>query len=1497
MQVSDLFKLPDDRSDYVDDFSDGDLSNGGKYMKVLNDAIANSPAGLSWTDIDAVMVVMAETDSSQFHRGQGNRCTLKMGPGGSNKLVGCAIFSENPSDSDRAIWGRWSHEIGHAFQQGDPAHPSNYSNEFELMDSNYPGQTGVLEKHIPGGFPGWMPAAKYVNISPANGGEQICLLAMEYDPASKPNPQAIKAEITGSLYYMISVRRRVLGDDLNAGFSPNGIPDEGVIIERVSEGADPWVAVKGKGGNRNVLWKAGDLYDGGADGIVIAVDQMVDEDNYCVTVRYNKQANQPDVMVEPWTSPPGNTWETTGIWIDSPVNGYDTFRYGSWNDLSGNSVPRGNGDDPAVGLVNRLYARVYNRGTSPAAFTNDGRVKFEITDPPGLGIAGADGWISLGETGKTQFPGLANIAPGAFVDVYIEWTPSFELTPEQIAEGVFYFHSCVRVKIDPVPGELVLGNQDGDREQENISYFQATTEGSGGAPVYDARIRLRNDDLSNPKYFYLNYENQLPDNWRVDVNGGNLGLELGPGELREIPVFVEPMGSAVVGSIFGVDIFASSQRELVNDMDPKDTHMEFDPLGGVRVEARVLQPTRLSCAAFDNGEILVTGKLEGFEEFFNEKTPLWVQAIGFDEKGTVVTPPDQGVGQVQTDGTFRTFIFARQAIKEVLCLFAGTDKLASATYGRVPVVGPNDPTPVPTDTPPPAVVGCQELFSPSQIPAPTQIDFDDLKDAAIIGTHYEASHGAVFEDTADNRALIYADRPSDPTKALSSPNVAINDAISPNTSEGRPLNIRFVKRQTHVGMYMGNGEQQELTGLLTAYDAGGNIICKVANTPVPESYVEFIGIYDEQGRIASITLDYGKSLLNETIDDLYFAYSPGEPGSETPSPTPTAQPTPTSTPTSLTVAPVQALPYYPLKEFTAILPVIKPDLSIYGIEITQGIQCFDTGKGLAGCADNSLPVATKKDAAARIYLKYSSLFGTSLSNVPVRLHIFANGVEYIANASGRARSTLDEGTTDSADIYFNVNFTNDVAVQFYAEVDPNNTIAESNEGNNRFPASGTTNLTFRRRDTLKIVGQRLRYHPSGYTGTQYAGGWAVNGGAADLFEQLLPVRNNGINYSLKSGYLDWTSTLSTGTGQHALIQQLNTLWVLQNALSWLFGSDFKGAEHVYGWAPDDGYSGGHADMPVYPHAGGLGVVGIGTDRPGTSSNNPGGGALIFIHELVHDYDVKHTNTADSCGSNDGSSAFPYTSSSIQEYGFNTITGKIFAPSNTHDVMSYCPAGASQEGWISPYTWNYMSAKVDALAAANAAATAEGDLAMRTTDASRSLEVNATIFNPAYDPPQPGKLSNLHLVDGGIEYLLPGEGYAIELRDGEGNVLYSEAFGISFESEYDAHAGDVHDDPPFPPEDTPQADVSLIIPWQDGTASVVLVEGSQVLAEQKVSVNSPQVMVTSPATSADWPTGTTQMVTWTGSDADGDALTYSVLYSYTEGDSSGSPGNRSWRDFV
>lgn len=1349
-RVTDLYQLPDNRSAYVDDFPDGDLSEGDKYWKVLGDAIANAPAGLDWDGLDAIMVVMAET-GNQFHRGQGTgSCNLRQGPGGPVRNVGCAIFSENPSESDLRVWGRWSHEIGHAFQVAGPAHPSNYNSLFEQMDALYPGQTGVFSKLPDMGFPGWMPEDQYRVITPLkNEGEQVCLRAMEYDPMTvRPVYQAIQAKITDSLYYMVSVRRAVLGDDLwddnNNGVS-DGIPDEGVLIERVVEGADQWVTLQPPPGRtRNSLWQEGEIFTHETDGIRIEVLKQSDEDTYCVAVTYNRLANQPDVALHPWRNPPGETWETTDIWVDSPVNGYGVYRYGHWNDLWGNPVPRGNGDDPAIGMVNHLYARVRNVGTAPAT---DVTVHFDITDPPGVGINGANGWALIGSVDKNTFPGLASIEPGGYVDVFIEWVPDFPVSEEDLAAGRFYFHTCVRVRIDPVAGETVFGNQDGDGEQENINYFQAVST-EEGASVFNDVIRLRNDDVVNEKFFNLTFQSDLPQDWVVLVNNGQPGVRLAPNEVREIPVLIKPQGQAVIGSVFGVDIQASSLELLVSDLDPKDVHPADQLLSGARVEARVMQPVKVECQVENHGEIRVWGKLHGIEEFYSPNNPPYVLIQGLDGNRRYI-PMQESTGAsqlayVNRDGSFEIYLYSEKVkIAEVVCLFAGTTELASAGTGYIPV---------------PA-----NVYSP--LPTPTA-----------------------------------------------------------------PLRPTW--------------------------------------TPVPAA---------------------------------------------TPTPGPTATPTPISI-----FYPVRPPLFRPTGTPVAIVP--PWDLGIHGIEITQGIQCFDPSRGLADCPDNSLPVVTQKATAARVYLRYTDPVGARMSNVPVRFYMrqCPHCFWEVIDGTGPALPTLDQSSAEnSVNFVFTVLGNQPAVVDFYAVVDPDNRIAEFNENNNRWPSSGYLTMTFHPTKDLRIRGQRLRWNPPGPGGPWNAGsgngagtsGWTVNSGGALWLNQMLPIRDDGIHYTVQSGFREWAGPLDIDD-QHVLIERMNGEYVLSVLFGLIFGMDLSNLpHHWYAWIPNNRGEFGHADMPVYPHAGGLGVVGIGTDGPGNSTDNPGPGALIFGHEVVHNYDVFHTNTGDSCGSLDGNSDFPYGNSSIQEFGFNPLTQKVYNPANTHDLMSYCPAGGSREGWISPFTWQRMFDELRVTGAARASdevATLPGGLRLTNSGHAESLVISLSVFNESASGQKGGKLGDLYKLDRGYNLVLPpGDEYAVEMRSAQGETLSRRTFAVSFESEYhehDHHAsahssshsgghGDGHGSgptlpgqellPPGSPDDTSQANLTFVMPWVEGTSEIVLLRGTETLDMRLVSDAAPVVAITQPAGSVEWPAASTQTLAWSATDADTPAqdLRYTVFYSH------------------
>ncbi len=686
-QVSPLYQLPGNRSDYIDTPPDpgGDLSSGNKFSKVLTDSIANAPAGLNWSSADGVVVVMAETDPSKFHRGQGGKCNLPLGPGSSDTpLIGCAIFSENPGSTNVEVWGRWAHEVGHALQAGGPAHPSDYNSNFEQMDAEYPGQTGVFEKQSSIAF-GWMPDTKYINFTPITGGGQAGVYAEEYAPSTKPNAQAIRAYINGpnSAYYLISVRRRVLGDNLDDSYSPPGIPDEGVLIERVTPNTDPWVTVMGKGGNRDALWHAGDAYNGGSDGVNIAVLKEFDADDYDVAVRYGDFAHRPDVGLQSWLEPPGNTYETTDIWVDSPVNGYGTYRWGTWSDLLGGVVPRGNGDDPAIGQVNRLYARVRNYGSSTATNVV---VHFDVTSPLGLGINGSNGFVQLGTVTSAQFPGLASISPGAFVDVWLPWTPTANLTPQQLAQGIFYFHSCVRVRIDHLSNEIVFGNQDGNGQQENIDYFQVPASGSGAAPPpYKTIINLRNDDNLHAKWFYLGYDrSKVPPGWKVIVNNGVLGLQLAPGAVAQVPAVIAPSTTMPLGASAGIQVFASSLRLLQNNEKPGDLHPEFKQLGGVQVEGHAVAPSKVACTARPLNVApgaVVSGSLAiGAPGKRDPKVPVFIEAVNADGR---FLPRISGLAQVNSDGTFSGGLVG--SVSRVICMYAGTATTASATSGFVPV--------------------------------------------------------------------------------------------------------------------------------------------------------------------------------------------------------------------------------------------------------------------------------------------------------------------------------------------------------------------------------------------------------------------------------------------------------------------------------------------------------------------------------------------------------------------------------------------------------------------------------------------------------------------------------------------------------------------------------------------------------------------------------------------------------------------------------------------
>jgi hypothetical protein len=189
------------------------------------------------------------------------------------------------------------------------------------------------------------------------------------------------------------------------------------------------------------------------------------------------------------------------------------------------------------------------------------------------------------------------------------------------------------VRLDPVTNETVLVPQDGDQEQENVFYFNAPEYSESTA--YDAVIHLHNDDPFDSRFFYLHYQTDLPDGWRVNLNQGDLGVEVAPNSMVDIPVqIVSGVVTDTVGSVSVVDVSAAALKLLASDPDPNDRHPEDQVLGGVWVETRVVQDTILDCSVVKTAEggIYVRCELDGLDHFFDPLIPPRLMAQGLQRQ-------------------------------------------------------------------------------------------------------------------------------------------------------------------------------------------------------------------------------------------------------------------------------------------------------------------------------------------------------------------------------------------------------------------------------------------------------------------------------------------------------------------------------------------------------------------------------------------------------------------------------------------------------------------------------------------------------------------------------------------------------------------------------------------------------------------------------------------------------------------------------------------------
>ncbi len=218
------------------------------------------------------------------------------------------------------------------------------------------------------------------------------------------------------------------------------------------------------------------------------------------------------------------------------------------------------------------------------------------------------------------------------------------------------------------------------------------------------------------------------------------------------------------------------------------------------------------------------------------------------------------------------------------------------------------------------------------------------------------------------------------------------------------------------------------------------------------------------------------------------------------------------------------------------------------------------------------------------------------------------------------------------------------------------------------------------------------------------------------------------------------------------------------------------------------------------------------------------------------------------------------------FGLDTVTadttgavGGVIDPTQHFELMSYCQPSASQWNWISFRT--YLAAR-DQL-----------NTLFKPTDFTSGLPVDPTLLlvRGQIDT-RSGSLTFLpfaRVASASSPDLPPPGPYVLEARGANGALLAT----IPFD------AKPSHVDIPFAPLGT-VANFLVAVP-DSGIASVDIVRGATRLGSIAASAHAPSVRVLAPAGGETFG-GSSFSVRWSGSDADGDALSYSLQYSADNG---------------
>jgi hypothetical protein len=326
------------------------------------------------------------------------------------------------------------------------------------------------------------------------------------------------------------------------------------------------------------------------------------------------------------------------------------------------------------------------------------------------------------------------------------------------------------------------------------------------------------------------------------------------------------------------------------------------------------------------------------------------------------------------------------------------------------------------------------------------------------------------------------------------------------------------------------------------------------------------------------------------------------------------------------------------------------NLTIDRIHLNQGTQTYAGG----------VPIVAGRPAMARVFVKANV---TNPSTPSVRLTTYVNGSPfkvYNIAAPGSPTKVIDESVLNNS---WNVLIPADEVVMgmtVLAEVDPTNTVEESSEADNAYPATGTPLvLDVRQVNTMKVT-----FVPVSQPNGVVAGNIneANKNAAVDFARRVFPIDTFDIVVRAPLAYGLTLSGTGYDTTWTKLLNQIEALRVAE--------------------APDRYFYG--LAHPAYSSGGtGLGRLGVGAaiGMDFTSPVNPSTDyyRMTIAHEWGHNFNRQHI----ACGNPAGPDLnYPHDAqTTIGAHGYDLLTGVLRKATDFKEFMSYC-----QPLWTSDYTY-------------------------------------------------------------------------------------------------------------------------------------------------------------------------------------------------------------------